>query len=168
MRENRVELLAAALGIAFSGVAVLRWQHALDGVKSADALPPVSSSVRAVTLLNEDSVADAASTVAESDPFRLSNAPASVAYSPAQEAGGLTAPAAAAAIRIRPTLSLKGIIGGPPWQAIVEGIPGQPSGAVVRPGMAFDKLVIRSISRDTVLVQGPDTSWKLTLGRVAP
>ena len=167
MREHRVELLATALAIVFSGIAVLRWHHALDGVSSAEALPPISSSTRSVTLVNEDSVADAARTVVESDPFRLSNAPASVAYSPAQD-GGLGAPATPVVVRVRPTLSLKGIIGGPPWQAIVDGIPGQPLGAIVRPGMAFDKLVIRSISRDTVLVQGPDTSWKLTLGRVAP
>ena len=168
MREHRVELLATALAIVFSGIAVLRWHHALDGVSSAEALPPISSSTRSVTLVNEDSVADAARTVVESDPFRLSNAPASVAYSPTQEGGGPGASAAPTVIRIRPTLSLKGIIGGPPWQAIVDGIPGQPLGAIVRPGMAFDKLVIRSISRDTVLVQGPDTSWKLTLGRLAP
>jgi hypothetical protein len=158
----------AALAIALSGVAVWRWQHALDDVNSVHASPVMNSRARTVVLVDEDSVADAANSVAEGDPFRLSNVPAFVAYSPTQDGGGLGAPAAPLVVRIRPTLLLKGIIGGPPWQAIVDGIPGQTPGAIVRPGMAFDKLVIRSISRDTVLVQGPDTSWKLTLGRVAP
>jgi hypothetical protein len=59
---------------------------------------------------------------------------------------------------------LRGIVGGPPWQAIVDGIPGIPDGSVLKAGQTFEKYVIRSVSKDTVIVQGPDTTWHLTLG----
>ena len=63
----------------------------------------------------------------------------------------------------RPVLSLKGIVGGPPWQAIIDGIPGQPPGTVVRSGSSFDRLQVRDVMRDTVIVQLPDTVLVLTL-----
>jgi hypothetical protein len=56
---------------------------------------------------------------------------------------------------------LKAIIGGPPWQAVIDGIPGQPPGTIAGTGARFDKLVVRSVTRDTVVVQGPDTTWSL-------
>ena len=64
---------------------------------------------------------------------------------------------------IRPQLMLKAIIGGPPWSAIVEGIPGQPGGIVITAGLTFDRIHIRAITRDTVVVQASDTTWKLTM-----
>ena len=54
-------------------------------------------------------------------------------------------------------------MGGPPWQAVIDGIPGLPAGTVVRSGNVFDKLTIRSVTRDSVFVQTPDTAWFLTL-----
>jgi hypothetical protein len=99
------------------------------------------------------------------DVFRLANAPADARYDPREETatsrspGGSGAPAVA---RSRPTLVLKAIVGGPPWQAAVDGIPGQPPGTVVRAGMRFEHLVIRLVSRDSVVVQLPDTTWALT------
>jgi hypothetical protein len=81
---------------------------------------------------------------------------------------GPSALAQSVVAHVRPTLVLRGIIGGPPWQAIVDGIPGQSAGAIVRQGMAFDAITIRTVTRDTVFVQSPDTSWKLTLARSAP
>lgn len=168
MTAHRVELVGAALTIALAVVAVLRWRHALDGIDSVTGIPEVIVRAPSLVPVDEDSIIDAATAVAANDPFRLSNAPAAIAFSPSLEGGGLGGGAAPVVVRVRPTLALRGIIGGPPWQAIVDGLPGQPPGSIVRPGMTFDKLVIRSISRDTVLVQSPDTSWKLTLGRGAP
>ena len=91
------------------------------------------------------------------DPFRLANEPASVRFDPSAdgEAVGPVVPV------MRPTLVLKAIIGGPPWQAVIDGIPGQPPGTIATPGTRFDKLVIRSVTRDAVVVQSPDTTWSL-------
>jgi hypothetical protein len=62
-------------------------------------------------------------------------------------------------------MTLKAIVGGPPWQAVVDGIPGQAQGTIVRAGAAFDKLVARAVTRDSVIIQGPDTAWVLTFRR---
>jgi hypothetical protein len=65
---------------------------------------------------------------------------------------------------VRPTLTLKATAG-PPWQAIIDGLPGQTSAAVVRAGSVFDRLTIKSVSRDTVFVQSPDGTWVLSLSK---
>ena len=108
-------------------------------------------------------LADAEDATVSNDPFRLANAPASVRFDPAVE-GESASPAVPV---VRPTLVLKAIIGGPPWQAVIDGIPGQPPGTIAGPGARFDKLVVRSVTRDTVVVQGPDTTWSLAFkGRI--
>jgi hypothetical protein len=65
----------------------------------------------------------------------------------------------------KPRLVLRGILGGPPWDALIEGIPGREGSAVVRTGDKLAGLLIRSVRRDTVVVRGADTTWKLTMGR---
>ena len=102
------------------------------------------------------SLDDAAATIVANDPFRLSNKPASVRF--ASAALDVTPIA-----HVRPQFVLRAIVGGPPWSAIVEGIPGQAGGIVVSAGLAFDMVRIRSITRDTVVVQTSDTTWKLTM-----
>lgn len=64
----------------------------------------------------------------------------------------------------RPLLKVTGI-SGPPWSAIVEGVPGRPSGTVVRAGERVGGLLVERISRDTVRLVGADTSWTLVLTR---
>jgi hypothetical protein len=65
---------------------------------------------------------------------------------------------------VRPTFALKAIVGGPPWSAVIDGIPGQAAGTVIRQGAQFEKLVVRSVTRDSVIIQGPDTTWVLRFG----
>jgi hypothetical protein len=102
--------------------------------------------------------------IVSNDPFRLANSPPTVRYNPNNENAGL-ASAVAMAPSIRPIMTLKAIVGGPPWQAIVDGIPDQPAGTLVRAGMAYDRLIARSVTRDRVVIQGPDTTWVLTFRR---
>jgi hypothetical protein len=83
-----------------------------------------------------------------------------VAYSPALE--GLAPPEPKAP---RPTLVLRGIIGGPPWSAILEGIPGRQGSVVLRRGDTVAALVVRAVRRDTVVIEGADTTWRLTVKR---
>jgi len=112
--------------------------------------PPISS----------DSLAGAAEAIVTNDPFRLSNSPPGVRYDPAFDepaSNGLPTPPPP-----RPTLVLKAIVGGPPWQAVIDGIPGQPAGTVAHAGSTFDRLTIRTVTRDSVVIQGMDTSWVLS------
>jgi hypothetical protein len=65
----------------------------------------------------------------------------------------------------KPVLSLRGILGGPPWDALVEGVPGHEGAVVLRAGQRSGDITVRAIRRDTVFLQGMDTTWKLTLRR---
>ena len=114
------------------------------------------ASVDVLQRVSADALDDAAATLVANDPFRLANRPASVRFLAAS-------PGVAPSMRARPQLVLRAIIGGPPWSAVVEGIPGQSEGVVVTEGLAFDLVRIRSISRDSVVVQASDTTWTLTM-----
>jgi hypothetical protein len=113
--------------------------------------------------VSDDSLVEAASTTVTNDPFRLANHPATVRFAARNEGGAAPPPPAP-----RPTMTVQAIIGGPPWQAIVDGIPGEQPGVIVRTGSTYGKLVVRSVGRDTVTMQAPDTTWKLTLKRDHP
>lgn len=95
--------------------------------------------------------------VAERDPFRLEHRPPSIRY------GGSSVSQIPVTHPARPSLSLVGTLGGPPWQAVVDGIPAQPTGAVVREGQRLGELMVIRVSRDTVIIEGADTTWVLTL-----
>lgn len=64
----------------------------------------------------------------------------------------------------RPRLSIAGI-SGPPFLAILEGVPGRERGQVVRAGDVTAGLRVRRIDATTVHIDGPDTAWVLTVRR---
>jgi hypothetical protein len=97
------------------------------------------------------------------DVFRLSRAPSDLRYGESAAPTTL-APAQYSPRTTRPSLVLRAVAG-PPWQAIIDGLPGQSMQTVARAGATFDRLTIRTVTRDTVVVSGPDTTWVLTLSR---
>lgn len=105
---------------------------------------------------------EAAAAIAATDPFRLERQASRVPYgaqpTPPEMPHSPPPPP-------RPALSVSGIIGGPPWEAIIEGVPGRDGGVLVSVGQLLGELRIRAIHRDTVIVEGPDTMWILTLRR---
>ena len=161
MKDKALYSLAAVVALCSTAAGVLRWRNTplIASVDSAaiqaGAQPDIHPDGRQLR--------DAADLIASNDPFRLTNTPALVRYDPKAE--GAVPTTSVAAPPIRPAMTLKAIVGGPPWQAIVDGLPGQPAGTVVRAGNAFDKLVARAVTRDSVVIQGPDTTWVLTFRR---
>ena len=106
----------------------------------------------------------AADDATDANAFRISHQPSEAPYEPRRFA----VVQAVVALAPRPDLVLKGIVGGPPWQAIIEGIPGQAASLVMSAGASFDRFTIQSVSRDSVVVRGTDTTWTLTLARKTP
>ncbi len=143
------------LGILFALSGMQRARSML-ATESREPIKASSVTVDAPVFPSSDSLDDAAATIVANDPFRLSNTPPTVRFLGAVS----VAPPNATP---RPALVLRAIVGGPPWSALVEGLPGQSGGVVVLAGNTFEKLRIRSIARDTVVVQAPDTTWKLTM-----
>jgi hypothetical protein len=155
---ERSLMLAAAIGMLS---AAARWHGATS--TTVVAPPPAAPTRTAAPMPSDSALAEAEDLTVSNDPFRLSNTPPDVRFDPAAENGsgarGFAPPP------VRPAFVLKAIVGGPPWQAVIDGIPGQPAGTVIRQGAQYDKLVVRSVTRDSVIIAGPDTSWVLRFGR---
>jgi hypothetical protein len=97
--------------------------------------------------------------VADNDPFRLSNE--GVDSTSAIVASGAANPTTGNTAR----LTVRGIIGGPPWAAIIDGVPGKPPGTVVHVGDVFAAVRIRSIRARAVVVTTKDSTLTLTLAQ---
>src|ERR1700693_2970374 len=101
-------------------------------------------SMRGVLMYDPGQLREAADSVASSDPFRLDRHPS---------APPIDQPAIAAVTAPSFHLELSGVMGGPPWRAIVSGIPGREVGVVVRAGDTLGGIKIRTIRRDSVIIQ---------------
>jgi hypothetical protein len=146
---------AAVLVTLWSAFTWHPWEPSPPGRALAESPPP------AVRRAAEGVLAGAARTVVERNPFRLDRRPATVAFG--AMAGMTEMEAYADPEPEHPAPVVRGIVGGPPWEALLEGIPGRDGSLLVRPGDVLGELRVRSISRDTVVVQGTDITWKLTL-----
>ena len=93
--------------------------------------------------------------------FRADRSAATVRY-------GSTLPPDDLAARNRslPALELTGIVWARVPAAVLEGLPGSMGARVVQAGEQYGGLVVHNITRDTVWVAGPDTTWTLTLRRL--
>jgi len=110
----------------------------------------------------EQEIDSAAAATADHDPFRLTHEPSDVPYTPDRE--NLSPPPPPPAL---PQIALSGIVG-PPWTAVLEGVPGHAGSVIVAPGDTITRpplgvLVMQRVSRDTATVIGSDTTWKLTV-----
>lgn len=100
--------------------------------------------------------------VVASNPFRITRQPSSIEFT-----GALTGMSASylPAKPPKPALKVSGIVGGPPWSAVIEGFPGREGGVLVRTGDVINAFSVRRVGRDTVVVAGMDTTWTLTVRR---
>lgn len=64
-----------------------------------------------------------------------------------------------------PPLTLVGVLGGPPWEALVAGVPDHAGSILVREGDRVAGFQVVRVARDTVRLQGADTTLILTLRR---
>jgi hypothetical protein len=160
--KTRTFLVATGVASLCSiAVAVQRWRGALPPLDVSSSSVPGLRSHRAPS--TDDSLALAEDMVVSNDPFRLANHASTVRYDPSSDHEAAGVGGAGATIPApHPVLVLKAIAGGPPWQAVIDGIPGQSPGTVAQPGMRFDKLTVRVVTRDSVVIQGTDTIWVLS------
>ncbi|MGH7620563.1 MAG: hypothetical protein ACREPM_25385, partial [Gemmatimonadaceae bacterium] len=157
LMKTRTFASAIVVSSVFGGAAWGRWTLDTSGVPDRAGVPQLRAPTSRV---DDDSLAAAEDAIVTNDPFRLSNSPPAVRYDPAADGPG--AAVLALLPQPRPVLVLKAIVGGPPWQAVIDGLPGQPAGTVARAGSTYDRLVVRSVTRDSVVVQGADTLWVLS------
>jgi hypothetical protein len=96
------------------------------------------------------------------DPFRLDRTPADVRYNPWAPVAAATPPPPAPP---RPPLALAGLVGGPPWNALIEGIPGHEGGVLLQLGDSANGVRFVALRGDTVVLAAFDTTWSLTARR---
>ena len=158
MSTRRTEVAIWAVTAALAFIAALGWRSAPEGRPvEAIAVPPAALEPR---LLDGDSLDWEAAHVVEHDPFRLERRPSDVPYMPGVESAQSLPPEPPA-----PTLVLTGIMGGPPWQGIIEGFPGVRGSTVVRQGQLVGDLRIVRVTGEIVVVESADTAWTLRVRR---
>lgn len=155
------ELLLWGTALVCGAVARVRWRDiAVVPNEMPDLLPhaPILA-----PKIRKDSLVHIVQFTAEHNPFRLNHQPATSAAVANDASGGVVT-----AMSLRPSLVLKGIVGGAPtWQAVIEGIPGRQGSVAVAKGDTLAGLRIRRVGRDTVVVEAGDTTFRLTLQRPA-
>lgn len=162
MRDRSLEFALWATAIILVTLAGSRGRSVASALSSsASPSPPwQASSPAPVFIPSSAALVSAAETLVARDPFRLERKPSGVRYSPAMEGAPPPPPRSP-----RPTLAVAGILGGPPWEALVEGVPGRHGSTLVRRGDTLGGLRVRSITKDTVIITGMDTTWTLTMRR---
>ncbi len=158
MSAPGVERVLWGLALATLGAGFLAAAAAVPRANTVSvALPIVPTAPHRIA---PESLAAAARAIAVQDPFRLERKPAAVPYRAALE--GMPPPPPAPRPP-KPALVLAGIVGGPPWQALIEGLPGRDGAVLLRQGDRIGEFRVRAVGSDTVIVQGQDTIWKLVL-----
>lgn len=158
LRAPALELLLWGITAIALVAAVVGWQQAGETASAPAALsltPPAGS-----PRWSADSLAAAANDVAAHDPFRVDRRPADVPYHAVSDGAPPPAPPPAPP---KPNLTVAGLVGGPPWAALLDGIPGRAGSVVVHAGDVIDDLTVRAVGKDTVIVSGMDTTWTLLL-----
>jgi hypothetical protein len=145
-------VLLASIGVWTSSVP---GPAADAGSRHLDAAVPVRPPVDTAAL------DVAAQRLRAQDPFRLDRRPAEVRYNP-WEAETAAPPAPE---KIRPALVLAALIGGPPWNAVIEGIPGSEGGVLLAVGAQMHGVTFVALRGDTVFLAGFDTTFALTARR---
>jgi hypothetical protein len=107
-----------------------------------------------------------ANRVTEQDPFRADRKQAPLPFSHLAE--GMSASPPPPPAPPKPPLFLRGTVGGPKWEALLEGVPGREGSVLVLQGDTIAGLRVRRTSRDTVVVTGMDTTWTLTVRHTWP
>ena len=159
MSAPRMDLALWAGAALLVAAAILGVRRSLHG--ESDATTATATAASGLVRHGESSAEDPAYGV-DHDPFRLARHPASVAYRPELEG---VAPPPPPPKPPHPLLVLGGILGGPPWEALLDGVPGHDGSVVVHQGQMIGDLRIRSVTRDSVIVQGADTTWRLGIRR---
>ena len=155
MRARAVEVSLWVATLGFGLVAALGARLPRDGARV-----PVLHAMAAAQAEGDSSSDAAAASLVASDPFRGPRHPSPVGYRPDLEGAPPPPPRPP-----RPALAVSGIIGGPPWSAVLEGVPGREGGAVVKGGDTLGGLRVRAVRRDTVVITGMDTTWRLIVRR---
>jgi hypothetical protein len=147
----------ALLAVAGAGLA---WRSAVPRVAASP--PPHIAPTGALVVGDSAGIAITAERIRSANPFRLERKPSAVHYDPwkldAVVGTGSARPA-------RPPVALVGLVGGPPWHVVLEGVPGREGGILLALGQESSGFRLVAVRGDTAVVAGVDTTWHLVARR---
>jgi len=152
---------ATALILAFTGREVVLANRNDVVATGVGGLALGHRAIPKMAEFDSDSLDSATSHAVARDPFRVDRKPATVAFAIAPT--GVAGPPVPAAPIVR--IVLHGTIGGPPWRAIISGIPGRDGTIVVSSGDTLGTVSIRRVNKDGVTVSVRDSTWTVTLAK---
>jgi hypothetical protein len=103
-----------------------------------------------------------ADSLRQRNPFRLERSPTAQPFGAPEAAEAPPGPVEPEAPQ-RPLPSVGGIVGGPPWKALIEGLPGHEAGVLLTVGEEWNGFRVRWVRRDSVMLVTPDTTLILAL-----
>jgi hypothetical protein len=118
-------------------------------------------SARPVPVVDTIALAAAAARIRARNAFRIDRKPTDVLYNPWEPSAPPPPPVPPRAV---PQLVLAGLVG-PPWNALLEGVPGRETGVLLALGEELNGITFAALRGDTVLLSGLDTTWTLTARR---
>jgi hypothetical protein len=151
--------LLVSLGVVVIAGSLAAWATAVPA--STIEQPPTDTQVPAIAASDTAALAASASRLRAGDPFRVDRKPTQVLYNPWQPV--VTAPPPPPPVR--PPLALAGLVGGPPWNALIAGIPGREGGVLLQLGDSANGVRFVALRGDTVILAAFDTTWALTTRR---
>ncbi|HEX7051889.1 MAG TPA: hypothetical protein VF188_16905 [Longimicrobiales bacterium] len=163
IRAKGVEAVAWALAVGAVLASAWEWTRPMPDLRpeSGFAVRPVARS----RTIDVGAIHRSATVLRDRNPFRVERRPTMVRFGsaeivPAAEVEVVETPAD------RPNLVLAGIVGGPPWIVLVEGIPGRESGIILVEGEETYGFRLERVHGDTAVISGLDTTWVLLPKRV--
>lgn len=157
MTWNRyIEPVVWAIGAGAILASIWAWSQPPSAIYTQANFVPALSGEQSP--INTKSVRSAAMELQNRNPFRMERSPTSIRF------GSMQVAPAADVVEVhanRPNLALAGIIGGPPWIALVEGIPGQEVGVALMQGEEVNGFRLVRLRGDTAVLSGLDTTWVL-------
>jgi hypothetical protein len=149
------------LSFALAGAAM----HAAATSVRTDSVPiaTIDEAPAVPAVVSPELLQQHADSLRQRNPFRLERAPTSQPYGapPAVDVPQIQPDA-----QPRPVLRVGGIVGGPPWKALIEGIPGREAGLLLAVGEEWNGFRLVWVRRDSVKVTTPDTPLILGLKQV--
>jgi len=160
---NRYRAIIAgawALTAVAALASIVAWARAVpaSGPRPLSETRTSETGVGSAAPIGTAGLAAAAGRIRDHDPFRWERKPTSVRFNPWEPVQPPPSNVRAA----RPALVLVGMVGGPPWTALVEGIPDRPGGVLLRVGEEAAGIRLVEVRGDTARLSGLDTTWVLT------
>jgi hypothetical protein len=156
-----IEIIAWAVAVMSVVSAVWAWVNSIPVAHvETGFIPPAPEASRHIDV---KTILSASAVLRDRDPFRVERAPTSVRFG----AAPVTPSEPAVETRPeRPKLVLAGIVGGPPWMALVEGVPGREGGVILVQGETMNGIRLDRLWSDSAALSDSDTTWVLSPKRV--